>query len=75
MIAIFALAVRRMVRVRRRGRWRPGAAANAVIGADVLLFGAVSASWRFVLMLLAVGGLPSHPTLRNFSSTPPSPCW
>jgi signal transduction histidine kinase len=66
MIAIFALAVRRMVRVRRRGRWRPGAAANAVIGADVLLFGGGIGIMALVLMLLAVGGLPSHPTLRNF---------
>jgi signal transduction histidine kinase len=66
MITLFALTVGRMMRVRRHGRWRPGAAANAVIGADVLLFGGGIALMALVLGLVAIGGLPDQPSLRSF---------
>src|SRR5262249_12119016 len=66
MVVVFGLAVRRMMRVARRGRWRPGAAGNAVLGADIWLFGGGIAVMVVVLALLAFGGLPVRVSLRGF---------
>jgi signal transduction histidine kinase len=66
LLAVFGLGVRRMIRTARRGRWRPGAAANAVLGVDVWLFGGGLAVMLLLLALLAIGGLPGPGSIHGF---------
>ena len=54
---VFGLAVRHMARTARRGGWHPGAAANAVVRADVWLFAGGILVVVGTVASLAFGGL------------------
>jgi signal transduction histidine kinase len=67
MLVVFGLAVRRMIQVARRGRWRPGAAANTIVGADIWLFGGGLALMAIVIGLVTLTGLPGRTSAGGFA--------
>ena len=66
-LTVFGLAVRRMLQVARSGRWRPGAGANTIVGADIWLFGGGLVLMAIVLGLVAWSGLPARTSPRGFA--------